>query len=42
MLAGDVFEFELLFDSAGDGVDTMLLNGDGPNGEKPVGSATRC
>lgn len=40
IFAGDVFELELLFDGAGDGVDTMLLNGDCPKGEKPVGSAT--
>lgn len=40
IFAGAVFELELLFDGAGDGVDTMLLNGDCPNGEKPVGSAT--
>jgi len=31
-----VFELEPLFDG-GDGVDTTLLNGDCPNGEKPVG-----
>jgi len=37
IFAGDVFELILLFDGAGDGVDTMLLNGDCPNGEKPVG-----
>lgn len=40
IFAGDVFEVELLFDGAGDGVDTMLLNGDGPNGKNPVGSGT--
>lgn len=42
IFAGDVFELELLFNGAGDGVDTTLLNGDGPNGEKLVGSTRHC